>query len=279
MNTLQIEQQAVLAAREAGALIRQKCGQAAQTLVKSNDYDLVTEVDKACEDLIRTRLAEHFPTHHILGEEGVAPGSAASAQAVEEARNAEFLWIIDPIDGTTNFIHGFPNSVVSIGIARHGEVIVGVIYDPFRDEMFTARRGEGAFLNGERLRVSPEATLQESVLATGFPVDTKGARAINMRGMQALAPTVRNFRALGTAALHLAYVAAGRLTGFWEMDLNAWDLSAGSLLITEAGGRVTDTRGVDYHLGVRHIAATNGLVHNDLLRVLVESRATGYEAE
>ncbi|PWK05044.1 inositol monophosphatase family protein [Tumebacillus permanentifrigoris] len=279
MNSLQIEEQAILAAREAGALIRQKCGRAAQTIVKSNDYDLVTEVDKACEELIRRRLAEQAPTHHILGEEGVAPGSAASAQAVEESRDAEVLWIIDPIDGTTNFIHGFPNSVVSIGVAQRGELLVGVIYDPFRDEMFTARRGEGAFLNGERLSVSKEATLQESVLATGFPVDTKGARAINMRGMQALAPTVRNFRALGTAALHLAYVAAGRLTGFWEMDLNAWDLSAGSLLIQEAGGRVTDTRGVEYHLGVRHIAATNGLVHDDLLRVLVESRATGYEAE
>lgn len=273
----QMEQTAIRAAKEAGALIRQKCGRAARTIVKANAYDLVTEVDKACEEIVRRYVQEQFPDHQILGEEGVAPGSEASAQAVEESRNADYLWVIDPIDGTTNFIHGFPASVVSIGIAHKGTVIIGVIYNPFMDELFVARKGQGAYLNGERIHVSTEATLPEAVLATGFPTELAKARMLNMRGMMALTPIVRNVRALGTAALHLAYVAAGRISGFWEMDLNAWDLSAGSLLIQEAGGRVTDTRGVDYHLGVRHILATNGLIHDAMLDVLAKSESTGYE--
>lgn len=273
----EIEQTAIRAAKEAGALIRQKCGRAARTIVKANAYDLVTEVDKACEEIVRRHVGEQFPQHQILGEEGVAPGSEASAQAVEESRAAEYLWVIDPIDGTTNFIHGLPASVVSIGVAHRGEVIVGVIYDPFADELFVARKGEGAYLNGERIHVSTEATLPEALLATGFPTDLAKARVLNMRGMMALTPIVRNVRAFGTAAMHLAYVAAGRLTGFWEMDLNAWDLSAGSLLIQEAGGRVTDTRGTNYHLGVRHILATNGLIHDAMLEVLAKSESTGYE--
>lgn len=277
VNGQEIEQVAIRAAKEAGAMIRQRCGRAAKMMVKANEYDLVTEVDKACEEIVRRHVTEHFPTHGILGEEGVAPGSEASAQAVEASRDEEYLWVIDPIDGTTNFIHGFPHSVVSIGVAHRGEVVVGVIYDPFREELFHGRRGEGAYLNGERMQVSKEARLEEAVLATGFPTDLQRARMLNMKGMHALAPIVRNFRALGTAALHLAYIAAGRLSGFWEIDLNAWDLSAGSLLIQEAGGRVTDTQGTDYHLGVRHIAATNGSIHDDLLRVLNESQATGYE--
>jgi len=273
----EMEQTAIRAAKEAGALIRQKCGRAARTIAKFNEYDLVTEVDKACEEIVRGYVREQFPDHQILGEEGVAPGSEASAQAVAESQDAEYLWVIDPIDGTTNFIHGFPASVVSIGIAHRGEVIIGVIYNPFMDEMFVARKGEGAYLNGERIQVSAEATLPEAVLATGFPTELAKARMLNMRGMMALTPVVRNVRALGTAAMHLAYVAAGRISGFWEMDLNAWDLSAGSLLVQEAGGRVTDTRGVEYHLGVRHIAATNGLVHDALLEVLAKADATGYE--
>ncbi|KEO81087.1 inositol monophosphatase family protein [Tumebacillus flagellatus] len=280
MNSRQeLEQIAIRAAKEAGCLIRQKCGRAARMELKASEYDLVTEVDKACEEIVRRHVAEHCPTHQILGEEGVAPGAEASAKALAESREAEFLWIIDPIDGTTNFVHGLPYSVVSIGIAHRGEVVVGVIYDAFRDELFTARLGEGAYLNGERMTVSEEATLPQALLATGFPVDVRRARAINMRGMNALASTVRNFRAVGSAAMHLAYVAAGRLTGFWEADLNAWDLSAGSLLVQEAGGRVTDTRGTDYDLGVRHIVATNGRVHEELVKVLVESQATGYETE
>jgi myo-inositol-1(or 4)-monophosphatase len=182
---------------------------------------------------------------------------------------------VDPIDGTTNFVHGFPGCSVSIALAYRGEVIVGVIYDPLHDEMFTASKNQGAFLNGNPIQVSKEDSLAISLLATGFPGDKQWAREVNLRGMAALVPICRNIRAVGSAALHLAYVACGRLSGFWEIDLNAWDLAAGSLIVQEAGGNVTDTLGSEYALDVRHIAATNGKIHNELVRVLKQADATG----
>ncbi|GAX90200.1 inositol monophosphatase family protein [Effusibacillus lacus] len=263
------------AAREAGHLIRDRIGRAREVGEKTSNVDLVTEVDKQSEAVIRTELLAAFPEHKILGEEGVAPGSAASAEALAKALSAEYLWIVDPIDGTTNFVHGFPGCTVSIALAHRGEVIAGVIYDPLRDEMFSARRGGGAYMNGEPIHVSEEETLSVSLLATGFPGDREWAREVNLRGMAALTPVCRNIRAAGSAALHMAYVACGRLSGFWEIDLNAWDLAAGSLLVQEAGGRVTDTEGNEYNLEVRHIAATNGHIHNQLIRVLEQADATG----
>ncbi|MDB5083566.1 MAG: myo-inositol-monophosphatase [Bacilli bacterium] len=272
----EIKRTAVAAARQAGALIKEKSGKSTTQTLKSNAFDLVTEVDKECEQLIRAYVQKSFPDHSILGEEAVEPGSYASEQAVKQMQYAEYLWVIDPIDGTTNFIHGFPASVVSIGIAHQGVLIAGVIYDPYRDELFTAGREQGACLNGQRIQVSGEAALQQSILATGLPTATQ-ARSTNMVGLASLAHHIRAVRSVGSAALHMAYVAAGRLSGFWEIDLNAWDLSAGSLLVQEAGGRVTDTKGEDYHLGVRHIVATNGRIHSELLHVLNEWNATGYE--
>lgn len=263
------------AAREAGHLIRERIGQAREIGEKTSNVDLVTEVDKQSEAVIRTELLAAFPEHKILGEEGVAPGSEASAEALNKALSAEYLWIVDPIDGTTNFVHGFPGCSVSIALAYREEVIVGVIYDPLRDEMFTASKEQGAFVNGERIRVSQEDILEVSLLATGFPGDKGWAREVNLRGMTALTPMCRNIRAVGSAALHLAYVACGRLSGFWEIDLNAWDLAAGSLLVQEAGGKVTDTEGDDYALHVRHIAASNGNIHNEFIRVLQQADATG----
>lgn len=264
------------AAREAGQLIRERIGQAKEVGEKASNFDLVTEVDKQSEAVIRTELLAAFPEHKILGEEGVAPGSQASAEALSKALSAEYLWIVDPIDGTTNFVHGFPGCTVSIALAHRGEVIVGVIYDPLRDEMFSASRNQGAYLNGNRIAVSQEDSLQTSLLATGFPGDKEWAREINLRGIAALSPICRNIRAAGSAALHLAYVACGRLSGFWEIDLNAWDLAAGSLLVQEAGGAVTDTEGETYSLDVRHIAATNGRIHDELVRVLKQADATGF---
>ncbi|MFC4767757.1 inositol monophosphatase family protein [Effusibacillus consociatus] len=263
------------AAREAGHLIRERIGRAREVGEKTSNVDLVTEVDKQSEAVIRTELLAAFPEHKILGEEGVAPGSAASAEALNKALSAEYLWIVDPIDGTTNFVHGLPGCTVSIALAHRGEVIVGVIYDPLRDEMFTASRNQGAFLNGTPISVSKEDNLGVSLLATGFPGDKEWAREVNLRGMVALSPICRNIRAIGSAALHLAYVACGRLSGFWEIDLNAWDMAAGSLLVQEAGGTVTNTAGVDYSLDVRHIAASNGLIHTELIRALKQSDATG----
>lgn len=263
------------AAREAGQLIRERIGHARNIGEKTSNFDLVTEVDKESEAIIRTELLAAFPEHKVLGEEGVAPGSQASIEALSKALSAEYLWIVDPIDGTTNFVHGFPGCTVSIALVHKSEVIVGVIYDPLRDEMFSAGLGEGAYLNGDKISVSKEDSLEVSLLGTGFPVDREWARTVNLRGINALVPNCRNIRAAGSAALHLAYVACGRLSGFWEIDLNAWDLAAGSLLVQEAGGRVSNTDGQEYALDVRHIVATNGHIHKQMIHTLKHADATG----
>jgi myo-inositol-1(or 4)-monophosphatase len=265
------------AARKAGALIREKIGHASQIKEKSSASDLVTEVDKESQALIVEHVLSRFPDHRILGEEDVAPGASASAEALEKARMAEYLWIIDPIDGTTNFIHAFPFCGVSIAVAHRGEVVAGVVYDPIREELFRAVRGKGATCNGQPLHVSAEKRLEQALLAGGFAGDPDGARKANLRGLLSLVPHVRSIRTAGSAALHLAYVAAGRLSGFWEIDLNAWDLAAGCLLVEEAGGQVTDTRGEAYSLAVRHIVATNGHIHEGVLHILQEAGATGFE--
>lgn len=235
---------------------------------KLSSSDLVTEVDKGSERLIRKLIHTHFPQHSFLGEEGVEPGSDASRQALQDERDAEYLWIVDPIDGTTNFVHGFPFFCVSIALAYKGEVIVGVIYDPVRDELFIAEKGKGAYVHGKRLAISEESTLAASLIATGFPPDMRGALPLNLKGIQHLAPQVRNIRVAGSAALHLAYLAAGRLSGFWEINLNSWDLAAGALIVQEAGGTVTDDMGQPYHLAVRNIVASNGHIHERFLQEL-----------
>ncbi|GBF78556.1 putative inositol monophosphatase [Paenibacillus sp. 598K] len=235
----------------------------------------MTEVDKGSEKLIRSLILTHFPDHAFLGEEGVQAGAAASRKALEEMREEEYLWIVDPIDGTTNFVHGFPFFVVSIALAYRGEVIVGVVYDPSRDELFVAEKGKGAYVHGARMEVSKEQQLSDSLIATGFPADQQTALPINLKGIQAIAPQVRNLRVAGSAALHLAYVAAGRLSGFWEIGLSSWDMAAGTLLVQESGGVVTDTEGAGYHLGVRNVVASNGAVHEELIAALQAAAATG----
>jgi myo-inositol-1(or 4)-monophosphatase len=261
---------AVNCAAKAGEWIKSKIGSAAPD-IKSNMHDLVTEVDKGSERLIRNLIGTHFPDHSFLGEEGVEPGPEASAKALERKSGAEYLWIVDPIDGTTNYVHRFPFYSVSIALAYRGKVIVGVVYDPERDELFVAERGKGAYVHGKRMKVSGEPELRQSLVATGFPADHKLALPANLRQIQALAPQVRNLRIAGSAALHMAYVAAGRLSGFWEAGLNAWDLAAGSLLVEEAGGRLTDQNGEPYHLGVRNVVASNGLIHDELLASLAKA--------
>lgn len=268
---------AINAASKAGEWIKTRLGTVKQLNTKSAVSDLVTEVDKGAESMIRKLIFTHFPDHAILGEEGVEPGPEASAQALEKYAEEEYLWIVDPVDGTTNFVHGFPFFSVSIALAHKGEVIVGVIYDPSRDEMFVAEKGKGAYVHGKRMKVSGEAKLEESLLATGFPVGRESTLPVNMAGLMHLAPKVRNIRSGGSAALHLAYVAAGRLTGFWEIGLNAWDTAAGALMVTESGGQITDTAGNPYSLRTRHVAATNKAVHAELVQALKEAAATGLE--
>ncbi|UJF32778.1 inositol monophosphatase family protein [Paenibacillus hexagrammi] len=267
---------AINTAAKAGEWIKSKLGDFSRVDEKYSSHDLVTEVDKGSEKLIKNLIMTHFPSHSFLGEEGVEPGPAASAKALEAASDAEYLWIVDPIDGTTNFVHGFPFFSVSIALAFKGEVIVGVVYDPIRDELFVAEKGKGAYMHGKKTAVSLDATLAGSLVATGFPADREGALPINLRGVQAVAPKVRNLRVAGSAALHMAYVAAGRLSGFWEVGLSSWDMAAGALLIIESGGKVTDTQGKPYELSVRNVLATNGSIHEELQQELAKAEATGF---
>jgi len=264
---------AVNAAAKAGEWIKTKLGHYNNLNTKASSQDLVTEVDKGSETMIRNLVLTHFPDHTFLGEEGVEPGPEASKRALEAKKDADYLWIVDPIDGTTNFVHGFPYFAVSIALAHKGEIVLGVVYDPCKDELFIAEKGKGAYVHGKRMSVSGEETLAQSLLATGFPADPHYAFPLNMKGLQAVAPKVRNIRSSGAAALHLAYVAAGRLSGYWEIGLSAWDMAAGVLLIQESGGRVTDTDGNPYHLGVRNILATNGRIHDELAGALKDAGA------
>ncbi len=266
---------AINAAAKAGEWIKSRVGSNLKMSTKYSSQDLVTEVDKGAEQMIRRLIMTHFPDHAILGEEGVEPGPEASSLAIQAVQDEEFLWIVDPVDGTTNFVHGFPFFSVSIALAHHGEVIVGVIYDPIRDELFVAEKGKGAYVHGNRMQVSGEEHLSDGLVAVGFPPDPSFALPVNMAAVQALAPKVRNLRAGGSAALHLAYVASGRLSAYTEIGLNPWDIAAGALLVQESGGMVTNTIGHPYDLSVRHVTASNGTLHNELITVLKEAKATG----
>ncbi|GIO44265.1 inositol monophosphatase family protein [Paenibacillus apis] len=265
---------AINCAAKAGEWIKSRLGDIKAVNEKFSPQDLVTDVDKGAEAMIRKLILTHFPSHDILGEEGVAPGAAASAAAWQEASSSEFLWIIDPLDGTTNFVHGFPFFCVSIALAFKGEVIIGVIYDPIRDEMFVAEKGKGSYMHGHTNRVSADARLEESIIAVGFNPDRQAA-PINLKGITALSGKARSLRAGGSAALHLAYVAAGRLGGYYEVNLNAWDTAAGALMVAESGGKVTDTAGNPYHVGARNLIVSNGTIHQELMEVIEAAGATG----
>lgn len=203
-----------------------------------------------------------------MGEEGVAPGKEASTAALDTKLTDDgWLWIVDPIDGTTNFVHGMPLCMPSVAATLNGQVMIGVIYDCHRDELFTAIKGRGSFLNGERIYVGAQSSLGDSVVAMGSPPATE-SMAMSLKGVAALMPKVRTIRMLGSAALMLAWVANGRLTCYWEYDLSSWDISAGALIIQEAGGKFTDLEGNDFTLRTRKICATNGKIHDDMLRVL-----------
>lgn len=262
-------------AREAGALLREFYARGVATEYKG-DVDLVTEADRASETLIRERLQRRFPEHGIYGEEGTRDGL-----------DAEFRWYVDPLDGTTNFAHGFPVFCVVLGCERRpaglaasadGEMVAGVIYDPLRDEMFETERGKGAWLNGRRIAVSKTAKLQEALTATGFP-SHKRHRSPNVHFYQEITLRSHGVRRAGSAAIDLAYVACGRLDGFWEFNLNPWDTSAGVLLVREAGGRVTHFDGGDFTLDSRETLATNGRIAPELEHIFREMFAgRGMEA-
>jgi myo-inositol-1(or 4)-monophosphatase len=221
-------------------------------------FDLVTEADRASEQLIVERLRRQFPTHAILAEEG--GGNDGSS---------EYCWYVDPLDGTTNFAHGFPVYNVSLGLERAGEMIAGVIYDPTRDEMFAAELGSGAFLNGVPIQVTSTARIDDSLSATGFP-SRKRHQNVNIHFYYQLAMMSHGVRRAGAAALDLAYVACGRLDFFWEFALKPWDMAAGSLLVREAGGLCTDMLGAPLDLRGAHILADNTALHGDVVELFGE---------
>lgn len=217
------------AARAAGSVMQKNIG-AAVTKTKCSNKDLLTEIDPLCQQVISDMVAESFPDHKFLGEESVAAGDAASSEALAELIMADWLWIVDPIDGTTNFVQGMPMSVISVGVAHKGKVVVGVIMDPYRDELFWASAGGGAFCNDLEISSGPEATLGEAVIAAGSPPNMRSITP-SLRGVNALMPQCRTIRMLGSAALHLAWIACGRLSAYFEPDLNSWDTAAGAVIL------------------------------------------------
>lgn len=275
-DLLAIRDLAVSLAESAGALILSHSGRRTQVKgTKSGHQDLVTEVDLACQRIIEAGIAARFPSHVVLGEESVAAGAAASTAALAAVAASEWLWVIDPLDGTTMFAQDLALSTVSIGVAWRGTVVVGVIHNPYRAETFAATQGGGAWLNGSmRLAVSSAQSMPEALWSYGLGNNPRTAHAM-LRGVGAVLDASRGARSLGSAALHLASVAAGRFEGFFELDLASWDVCAGALLVQEAGGRATDMRGGEYTLATRDIYVTCGApgVHEEGLRCLREAQA------
>jgi myo-inositol-1(or 4)-monophosphatase len=239
-------------AREAGALLMSYFDRQIKIEYKG-DVDLVTAADRASEKLIVERLQTRWPEHGIVGEEGTRSDVGA-----------DYRWLVDPLDGTTNFAHGYPVFCVSLAVEYQGQRIAGVVYDPTRDEMFAAKKGSGAQLNGEPIRVSSTPRLSECLVATGFP-SHKRHKNPNIYFYHQLTLRSHGVRRAGSAALDLCNVASGRFDGFWEFNLNPWDTAAGVLIVEEAGGRVTDFSGGPFQIASRETVASNGLVHEALL--------------
>ena len=253
---------AINVARDAGGVLIDRLGHALQVSNKG-DIDLVTEADLASEKLIIERIGSHYPRHSILAEESGASETTAGNTA------AEWKWIIDPLDGTTNYAHGYPCFCVSIGLERAGKLELGVVYDPMRNEMFAAERGQGATLNERPVHVSAVDELSRAMLCTGFPYNVR-ERPDFARDFSKFTMKAQAVRRDGSAALDLAYVACGRFDGFWEDGLNPWDLAAGVLLIEEAGGKVSDFQGASLDIYSPRVLATNGLVHQSMMAVIRE---------
>ena len=249
---------AVEIAREAGALLTNYFERRVAFETKG-EFDLVTEADRASERLVVERLRSHFPSHAIMAEEGGGHESAS-----------EYRWFVDPLDGTTNFAHSFPVYNVTLGLERAGELIAGVVFDPTRQEMFTAERGSGAYLNNRRIHVSAVKKVADSLASTGFP-SRKRHHNINIHFYYQLAMASHGVRRTGSAAIDLAYVAAGRLDFFWEFGLKPWDVAAGTLLVSEAGGRVSDMRAAPHSVTASDdVLADNGALHEEVLALFGE---------
>jgi len=255
---MDIKDLAVNVARRAGDLLAGGLGRH-MAIERKGAVDLVTEMDRKAEDLIVSKIRVAFPDHGILTEE--------SAELVTGSR---YRWIIDPLDGTTNYAHGFPVFCVSIAFEDSGRVVFGAVYDPVLDELFTAEEGRGAELNGKRIRVSKCTSLDSSLLATGFPYDIRTSEKNNLDHFADFAVRAQAIRRAGSAALDLCCVACARFDGFWEMKLRPWDVAAASLIVTEAGGRITDFSAGEFSIDNAECLATNGLIHDEMTRVLAQ---------
>lgn len=247
---------AIRVARDAGSLLRNRLNTSFDIMHKGA-INIVTEVDLASEKLIRDAISTHYPRHEFLGEEG----------GLAESRS-DYRWVVDPLDGTTNYAHGYPVFCVSIALEHQGETVLGVVYDPTRDEMFTAERGGGAALNNRPIRVSGVDDLGKGLLSTGFPYDIKTSSFTNLDHWGNFAMNAQALRRDGAAALDLCYVACGRFDGFWELNLSPWDTAAGALIVSEAGGRVTDFTGGKFSNYGPQVLASNGLIHDRMIEVL-----------
>ncbi len=255
-------QVAMAAAKEAGRIQMEHFGHSHSVEYKG-EIDPVTIVDKLCDQTIADRISKAFPNHDLLTEERPS-----------EIKGSPWKWIIDPLDGTTNYLHGYPCFCVSIGLEVENEMRLGVVYNPVLDELFYAEKGEGAYLNGNRLSVSRESHLGRSLLCTGFPYDIRENGDFYLRYFRQLMMKSFGIRRPGSAAIDLCYLAAGRFDGFWEFKLHSWDMAAGSLMITEAGGKVTDFKGEAFNIYSGEILASNGLIHQEMLQAMGEINST-----
>jgi len=256
MNMDKIIQAAREAALKAGRMLRENIGKSIEISYKGT-VDLVTNFDTQAQRVIFDHLSSCFPDHDYLAEEGLS-----------QNKGAEFRWIIDPLDGTTNYAHQFPVFTVSIALEREGEVVLGLIYDPMREEMFSAVKGRGTFLNGEGIRVSAVDDLNKSLLATGFPYDIRASKVNNITHFNNFLTRVQGIRRCGSAAMDLCYVASGRFDGFWELKLSPWDMAAGALIVQEAGGLISDFQNGEFTIYGAEILASNGLIHQQIVEVL-----------
>ena len=242
--------------KRAGLILKNEYGKT-QSITYKGAINLVTEMDHRAEAAVIKILEKEFPSHSILTEESNGREGSSS-----------YRWILDPLDGTTNYAHGYPFFCVSLALEKDGQIIWGIIYDPLREELFAAEAGRGASVNGRALQVSATRLMHQSFLCTGFPYDMRESTEDNLHYFSRFAKIAQAIRRDGSAALDLCYVAMGRFDGFWEMKLNPWDVAAGGLIVTEAGGRVTNFSGNPFTVNGQEILATNGLIHEDMLSVL-----------
>lgn len=247
---------AIEAALKAGRMLRENLGTSREIMYKG-EVDLVTNFDHQSQQMIYDHLVHNFPDHDFIAEEGL-----------DEEKGSAYRWIFDPLDGTTNYAHGFPVFSVSIALEFEGQIICGVVYDPMREEIFSGAKDDGAYLNGERIKVSVMDDLNKSLLATGFPYDLRESEENNIDHFNRFVTRAQAIRRCGSAALDLCYVASGRFDGFWELKLKPWDVAAASLIVSEAGGHMSDFRNGEFSIYCQETLGTNGLIHRQMLDVL-----------